>query len=434
MGDAAVDVARLHGAVAGTVTRAEAAALDTADPLGGFRDAFLPVADGSVVAYLDGNSLGRPPAATLERLDELIRGQWGTRLIRGWSEGWFELPRRLGNELAAAALGSAPDQVMLGDSTTVWLYKLLRAAVAARPGRREIVTDVGNFPTDRYVVEGIAAELGCRVRWLRPGAAAGVTVEQVRAVAGKDTAVVTLSHVAYRSAFLADMAGITAVAHEAGALVVWDLCHSAGSVPVALDECGVDFAVGCTYKYLCGGPGAPAFAYVRREHQDGLRQPIWGWIGHEDPFAMEQGYRPAAGIARLQSGTPPIVGLAGVAEGIRLVAAAGIERIRAKAVALTEMAVTLADAWLAPHGITLGSPRDPQRRGGHITLCRADAAGLARALIDAGVIVDYRPPDGIRVGLAPLSTGYEELWQAMDVMRDVVAGAGSGPSAGRQRQ
>lgn len=419
-----MDVAKLHGAVAGTMTRAEAAALDTADPLGGFRGAFLPVADGRVVAYLDGNSLGRPPAATLERLDELIRGQWGTRLIRGWSEGWFELPRRLGNELAAAALGAAPDQVVLGDSTTVWLYKLVRAAVAARPGRREIVTDVGNFPTDRYVVEGIAAELGCRVRWLRPDPAAGVTVEQVRAAVGRDTAVVTLSHVAYRSAFLADMAGITAVAHEAGALVVWDLCHSVGSVPVALDECGVDFAVGCTYKFLCGGPGAPAFAYVRRGHQDGLRQPIWGWIGHEDPFAMEQGYRPGAGIARLQSGTPPIVGLAGVAEGIRLVAAAGIERIRGKAVALTEMAVTLADAWLAPHGITLGSPRDPQRRGGHITLCHANAAALARALIDAGVIIDYRPPDGIRVGLAPLSTGYEELWQAMDVMRDVVAGVG----------
>ena len=176
--------------------------------------------------------------------------------------------------------------------------------------------------------------------------------------------------------------------------------------------------MGCTYKFLCGGPGAPAFAYVAREHQDGLRQPIQGWIGDSDPFAMEQGYRPAAGIARLQSGTPPIVGLAGVAEGIRLVAAAGIERIRAKAVALTEMAVVLSDAWLAPHGVTLGSPRDPRRRGGHVTLCRADAAALSKTLIDAGVIIDYRPPDGIRVGLSPLSTGYEELWRAMDVMRE----------------
>lgn len=407
--------------MAGEMTRAEAAALDAADPLRGFRDAFVPVADDGVVAYLDGNSLGRPPAATLERLTELVRGQWGTRLIRGWSEGWFELPYRLGDELAAAALGASPGQVVLGDSTTVWLYKLLRAAMAARPGRREIVTDVDNFPTDRYVAEGIAAELGCRVRWLRPDPAAGVTAGQVAAAVGPDTAVVTLSHVAYRSAFLADMAGITAVAHEAGALVVWDLCHSAGSVPVALDECGADFAVGCTYKFLCGGPGAPAFAYVAREHQAGLRQPIQGWIGHDDPFAMEQGYRPAAGIARLQSGTPPIVGLAGVAEGIRLVAAAGMERIRAKSVALTEMAVRLADAWLAPHGVTLGSPRDPRHRGGHITLCRADASDLARALIGAGVIIDYRPPDGIRVGLAPLSTGYEELWRAMDVMRDVAA-------------
>ena len=415
---------RPQGAVAGAMTRAEAAALDAADPLGSFRDSFLPVTDGSVVAYLDGNSLGRPPAATLDRLAGLVRGQWGTRLIRSWSEGWFEVPRQLGDELAAAALGAAPGQVILGDSTTVWLYKLLRAAVAARPGRREIVTDVDNFPTDRYVAEGIATELGCQVRWLHPDPAAGVTVEQVRAAIGPDTAVVTLSHVAYRSAFIADMAAITEAAHEAGALVLWDLCHSAGSVPVALDECGADFAVGCTYKFLCGGPGAPAFAYVAREHQDGLRQPIQGWIGDRDPFAMEQGYRPAAGIARLQSGTPPIVGLAGVAEGIRLVAAAGIERIRAKAVALTEMAVALSDAWLAPHGVTLGSPRDPGCRGGHVTLCRADAAALSKTLIDAGVIIDYRPPDGIRVGLSPLSTSYEELWRAMDVMRGLVAGAG----------
>ena len=406
------------------MTRAEAVALDAADPLGGFRDAFLPVADGSVVAYLDGNSLGRPPAATLDRLSALIRDEWGSRLIRGWSEGWFELPHRLGDELGAAALGAAPGQVILGDSTTVWLYKLLRAAMAARPGRREIVTDVDNFPTDRYVAEGIAAELGCRVRWLRPDPAAGVTPAQVRDAVGPDTAVVTLSHVAYRSAFIADMAAITAVAHEAGALTVWDLCHSAGSIPVALDECGADFAVGCTYKFLCGGPGAPAFGYVARRHTDGLRQPIQGWIGHADPFAMEQGYRPGAGIGRLQSGTPPILGLTAAAEGIRLVAEAGIERIRAKAVALTEMAVALSDAWLTPHGVTLGSPRDPRLRGGHVTLCRSDAAVLSRDLIEAGVIIDYRPPDGIRVGLSPLSTGYEELWRAMDVMRGTVSEAG----------
>jgi Aminotransferase class-V len=215
------------------ISRAGAAELDVVDPLGGFRDAFLPLADSGVVAYLDGNSLGRPPAATLDRLIELVRDQWGTRLIRSWWwDGWFELPRALGDELGAAALGAAPGQVIFGDSTTVWLYKLLRAALAARPGRREIVTNDDNFPTDRYVVEGVAAELGCTVRWLRPDPAAGVTVEQVRAAVGPDTAVVTLSHVAYRSAFLADMSAITSAVHEAGALTVWDLCHSVGAVPV----------------------------------------------------------------------------------------------------------------------------------------------------------------------------------------------------------
>jgi kynureninase len=415
-----VSVGRRPQRDAAVISRAGAAELDVVDPLGAFRGAFLPLADSGVVAYLDGNALGRPPAATLDRLIELVRDQWGTRLIRSWWDGWLELPRALGDEIGAVALGAAPGQVVFGDSTTVWLYKLLRAAMAARPGRREIVTDADNFPTDRYVVESVAAELGCTVRWLRPDPAAGVTVEQVQAVAGPDTAVVALSHVAYRSAFLADMPTITSAVHEAGALTVWDLCHSVGAVPVALDECGVDFAMGCTYKFMCGGPGAPAFAYVRTEHQRDLQQPIPGWIGHDDPFATGQAYCPAEGIARLQSGTPPIVGLAGVAEGIRLVAAGGIERIRAKAVALTEMVIELADAWLVPHGFTIRSPRDAAWRGAHIMLCHPGAARLAQALSDVGVIIDYRPPGDIRVGLAPLSTGYEELWRGMDVMREVV--------------
>ncbi|MGH3435512.1 MAG: kynureninase [Sciscionella sp.] len=395
--------------------------MDADDELGAFRATFLAPEDGSVLAYLDGNSLGRPPVSTLDRLSDLVRRQWGTRLIRSWSEGWFELPEQIGDELGSVALGAAPGQVILGDSTTVLLYKVLRAAVAARPGRREIVTDVHNFPTDRYVVEGVADELGCRIRWLWTDQAAGVTARQLADVLGTDTAVVTLSHVAYRSAYLADMGALTRLVHDAGALTVWDLCHSVGSVPVELDALGVDFAVGCTYKFLCGGPGSPAFAYVAARHQADLRQPIWGWIGRVDPFAMAQGYRPAAGMRALLSGTPPVLALAGVAEGVALVAEAGIDRIRAKAMALAEMAVALTDSWLAPHGVTLASPRDPAHRGAHVTISRHDAEDLAAELIAAGVIIDFRPPDGIRIGLAPLSTGFDELWRGMDAMRRILA-------------
>lgn len=403
-------------------TLADARALDAADPLGGFRDRFLPINDPGVVAYLDGNSLGRPPASTLDRLTQLVRDGWGTRLIRGWTEGWMELPARVGDELGAAALGAAPGQVMLGESTTVWLYKLLRAAVAARPDRHEIVTDVHNFPTDRYVVEAVARETGRVVRWLEPDPDGGVTVDQLRAVLGSDTAVVTLSHVAYQSAYLADLPALTRATHEVGSLVLWDLCHSVGAVPLALDADEVDLAVGCTYKFLNAGPGAPAFCYVRREVADELSQPIWGWIGREDPFGMAAGYQRGAGLAHFRSGTPPILGLVGVAEGVRLVAEAGIDGIRAKGVALTELAIALADAWLAPHAVQLGSPRDAARRGAHITLRRADAGELSPRLIEAGVLIDFRTPDGIRVGLSPLTTGFAELWRAMSVIREVVAG------------
>ncbi|MEV5414238.1 kynureninase [Thermopolyspora sp. NPDC052614] len=403
------------------LTLHDARRLDERDPLRSFRDRFIAPADDGLVAYLDGNSLGRPPKATWERLNSLVTREWGGRLIRAWSEGWMELPDRLGDRLGEAALGAAPGQVVIADSTSVCLYKMMRGALALRPGRTEIVTDRHNFPTDNYIVQGVAAELGLTLRWIDSDPDAGVTPDQVAAELGERTALVVLSHVAYRSAWLADLPAITALARRRGALTVWDLCHSAGCVPVRLDEWGADFAVGCTYKYLNAGPGAPAFAYVRREHQDAFRQPLWGWMGGDEPFAMEHDYRPAPGVRRVLSGTPPIVGMAGVEEGVNLVAEAGIERIHAKAVALTELVVALADEWLAPHGVRVASPRDPQRRGGHVTLARPDAADLAARLIDAGVIIDFRRPDGIRVGLSPLTTGFAETWQAMDVMRTIVA-------------
>ncbi|MBI0311563.1 kynureninase [Streptomyces javensis] len=404
----------------------DARRLDEKDPLAPFRDRFITPADDGLIAYLDGNSLGRPPKATQERLNSLLTQEWGTRLIRSWSEGWMELPERVGDALGEAALGASPGQVVIADSTSVCLYKLLRGALALRPGRTEIVTDRRNFPTDSYIVQGIADELGLTVRWIDSDPDAGVTAEELAAALTANTAVVTLSHVAYRSAWIADMAALTALAHEHGALIVWDLCHSAGSIPVHLDATGADLAVGCTYKFLNAGPGAPAFAYVRTAHQETFRQPVWGWMGEAAPFAMGHGYRPAPGARRVLSGTPPITGMIGVEEGVALTAEAGIDRIRAKGMALTEMVAELADDWLVPHGVRIASPRDPGRRGGHVTLARADAAELSQRLIAAGVVVDFRPPDGIRVGLSPLTTGFAETWRAMDVTRALAAGGASG--------
>ena len=291
------------------LTRDHAAALDAADPLGGFRTRF--VADDDLV-YLDGNSLGRLPRATLDRLRDVLENEWGTRVVRAWDEGWMELPVSIGDRLGSAVLGAAPGQVVVGDSTTVCLYKLASAALDARPDRREIVTDVDNFPTDRYVLEGLARLRGLELRWLRGDPCAGPTPAAVADLVGSRTALVTFSHVSYRSAFIASMAEINAIAHDAGALTLWDLSHSAGSVPVALDDAGADLAAGCTYKYLCGGPGAPAYVYVRRELQRELRQPIWGWLGRRDPFEMEPGYVPAGGVQGFLSGTPPVLALAAV--------------------------------------------------------------------------------------------------------------------------
>ncbi|HLI36701.1 MAG TPA: kynureninase [Streptosporangiaceae bacterium] len=407
-----------------SITLTDARRLDEQDPLKAFRERFVPPGDDGIVAYLDGNSLGRPPKATLRRLESLVRDEWGTRLIRCWDEQWMTLPERIGDQLGEVALGAAPGQVIVADSTSVCLYKLLRAAVAMRPGRGEIITDRHNFPTDRHIVQGVASELGLTVRWLEGNPDGGVTARELAAALSGQTAVVTLSHVAYRSAYLADMAALTALAHEQGALVVWDLCHSVGAVPVCLDASGADFAAGCTYKYLNAGPGAPAFLYVREDHQDAFRQPVQGWMGSAEPFAMDQPYRPASGVRRALSGTPPVTGMAALEEGVRLVAEAGIGRIRAKGMALTEMAAEIAEDWLVPLGMRIASPRDPKQRGSHVTLARADAGELSRRLIGAGVIIDFRPPDGIRIGLSPLSTGYAELWQAMAVMRDAAAAGG----------
>lgn len=407
--------------------RTDAQALDAADPLADYRRMFVGVdgdTPGTPQAYFDGNSLGRPLNATIDRIVHFVRNDWGTRLIRSWDEQWLELPHRVGDALGQVALGAAAGQTIIGDSTTVMLYKFIRAAVdfqlAKDAARTELVIDTDNFPTDRYIVEGIAAELGLSVRWIDVDRESGVTLEQLQQVLSPATNTVVLSHVAYRSGFLADAPALTRAAHEAGALILWDLCHSAGSVPVELDAWGVDLAVGCTYKYLNGGPGSPAFGYVRAELQPLMTQPIQGWIGHADPFAMGPGYAPGPGMRRFISGTVPVTGMLPMQDTIGLLAEAGIAAIREKSLALTEYAIGLSDAWLAPLGVTVASPRDGQWRGGHVTLSHPAMREVNQRLWADDVIPDYRDPHGLRIGLAPLSTSFEEVWLGMAAVRDAL--------------
>jgi len=406
---------------------AVAAALDAEDPLGPVRARF--VGTETSLVYFDGNSLGRPLRSTGARLDAFVREEWGGRLIRAWDESWMALPYALGDELGRVVLGAAPGQTIVGDSTTVLLYKLVRAAfdaqVRADPQRVELVIDRDNFPTDRFVVEGIAAERGGRIRWIDADPARGVDETALRAVLGPQTAVVVLSHVAYRSGFRADGAGLTRAAHEAGAVMLWDLCHSAGAVPVELDAWGADLAVGCTYKYLGGGPGSPAFAYVAQRHQEALTQPIQGWMGAADVFAMGPTYAPGAGMRRFISGTPPVLAMLPLQESLAVIAEAGVSAIRAKSIALTEFAVRIADDLLAPLGVTVSSPRDPDERGGHVTLSHPAMRGVTARLWAQDVIPDYREPDGLRVGLAPLSTSFAELERGMRAIADALRAEGA---------
>jgi kynureninase len=394
---------------------------DRSDGLAHFRSRFVP-SDG-LVAYFDGNSLGRPTVRSIERIQHFLTQSWAGRLIRGWDEEWMELPFTIGDRIGRVVLGAAAGQTVIGDSTTVLLYKLARAAVDAPRGsgaRTEIVLDTDNFPTDRYVLEGIAAERGLTLRWIESDPASGVTPDQVAAVVGEKTALVVLSHVAYRSGYLADAKTITRIAHDAGALVLWDLCHSVGAVPLELDRWEVDLAAGCTYKYLNGGPGSPAFAYVREDLQHVLRQPIQGWMGAADVFTMGPDYRPADGMRRFLSGTPPIVGMLAMLDTLEMIEDRGIDAVRAKSVELTEFAITLCDEWLAPMGATVASPRDPAQRGGHVTVSHPAMREVTAVLWEQGVIPDYRDPNGLRVGLSPLSTSFEETYHGMVAVRDAL--------------
>ena len=395
-----------------------AQALDSADQLASFRDRF--VHQDRDVIYLDGNSLGPLPVRTQATIAEVVDQDWGVGLVRSW-EKWIQLPRRAGDMVAEHLVGAAAGQVLVCDSVTVNLYKLACAALGARPDRDVIITDDDNFPTDRYVLEGIAAQRGCELRLIHTDTSAGVSEQALAEALDERIALVCLSHVAYRSGALADMAKLTTLVHQSGALALWDLSHSVGAVPVELDAADADMAIGCTYKYVNAGPGAPGFLYVRESLQPQLRQPIWGWFGQRNQFEMGPHYDPEPSIDAFHTGTPNIIGTVAVEEGARLLGEAGMPELRAKSVELTTYLIALADEWLVPLGFTVASPRDATRRGAHVTLRHDDAWQISQALIREGVVGDYRTPDRLRLGPVPIYATFAEVWTALDRLRDITA-------------
>ncbi|MGM9444349.1 kynureninase [Streptomyces murinus] len=404
----------------GGIPRAAAEELDAADPLAGFRDRFV-ITDPELI-YLDGNSLGRLPAATPDRLREVVEEGWGEGLVRSW-QGWIDWGARLGDRLAEHVLGARPGEVVISDSTSVNLYKLAGAALDAAPGRGTVLMDAEDFPTDRYILQGLTAQRGLRLRRLASGLDGGLDLDVLRSALDQDVALVVLSLVSYRSGALLDMAKVNELARAAGARVLWDLSHAAAAVPVDLAATGAELAVGCTYKYLNGGPGSPAFLYVCGELQAELRQPVWGWFGQREQFRMGPDYDPVSGIERFLVSTPPLLSLAAIDPALALVEEAGMARIRAKGLLLGRLVDDLADAWLAPLGFRPASPRPPERRGSHVSLYHRDAWQICQTLAaDAKVVCDYRVPDRLRIGPSPLYTRFTEVWDALARLRQVAAG------------
>jgi kynureninase len=397
-----------------------AAQMDRADPLRSFRDRF--VVDDPAVIYLDGNSLGRLPVATPGVVDNLLAHQWGARLIRSWNDGWIDAPFRIGDKIAGI-IGARMGEVVVADSTSINLYKLALAAMRARPDRHKIVTDDLNFPSDLYILHGICELLGPDYQIeivCSPDGIHGPVAEFDQAV-DEDTALVTLSHTVFKSAYTYDMAAVTERAHDAGALVLWDLSHAAGAMPVDLSGTNADLAVGCCYKYLNGGPGAPAFLYVRRDLQSALGNPLQGWMGQADMFGFDLEYEAAAGLRRFLTGTPPILSVAAIEPGIDLLLEAGIDRIRVKSVAQTDYLIALWEQELASLGFVLNTPQEPDQRGSHVSLGHPDGWRIDQALInEMQVLPDFRTPDNIRLGITPLYTTYAEIRDAVMRIKTVV--------------
>ncbi|MBP7676010.1 MAG: kynureninase [Thermoanaerobaculia bacterium] len=393
------------------ITRSVAEALDAADPLAPFRERFV-LPDGLV--YLDGNSLGALPKAAAARVAEVVAHEWGEGLVRSWNDaGWIDLPRRVGDKIARL-VGAGPGEVVCADSTSVNVFKVLSAALALRPGRSTILSEEGNFPTDLYVAEGLARllERGHRLRL--------VPRSDVRSAPDGDTAVLLLTHVDYRSGERHDLEAVTRAGHEAGALVAWDLAHSAGAMPVDLAAAGADFAVGCGYKYLCGGPGAPAFLYVAPRHQEAFRQPLSGWLGHAEPFAFEAAYRPAPGISRALCGTPPILSMSALDAALDVILAADLALVRAKSEAMTSFFVEAVEQECGA-AVRLVSPRAPTLRGSQVSFTHPDAYAVMRALISRGVVGDVRAPDVLRFGFAPLYVRFADAWETARALAEVLS-------------
>ncbi len=398
--------------------------LDAQDELRAFRDEFL--IDDPNLIYLDGNSLGRLPKRTVDYMRHAIESAWGERLIRIWNDGWINTPTELGAKIARL-VGAQPDEILVTEATSINLFKLALAALRARPDRENVVSDVFNFPSDLYILQGIIDLLGDkhRLELVQSPDSITITPDAIEAAIDANTALVCLTHVAFKSAFMYDMARVTDQAHQAGALMLWDLSHSIGAVPVDLNSSHVDLAVGCTYKYLNGGPGAPAFLYVRRDLQSLLNQPMWGWFASQDPFAFEIDFTPAPDISRYRVGTPPMLSMKALEPAIDIMIEAGIERLRAKSIQQTEYLIYLADRWLSPLGFTLGTPRQPEMRGSHVSLRHPEAYRINRALIESPppavkVVPDFRAPDNIRLGITPLYTTFSEIHQALWRMRKIL--------------
>ncbi|WP_026067615.1 kynureninase [Pusillimonas noertemannii] len=395
-----------------SMARLDPASLDAADPLAPYRERFL-LPEG--VIYLDGNSLGPASHAALAALEEAARSEWAQGLIRSWNTaGWFDMPMSAGR-LIARLVGAAAGQVAVCDSVTINLYKVLQAAMALQPGRRTIVAEAGSFPTDLYIAQGVVANVqGARLRL------AGRDADTLEELIDDDTAVVLVNHVDYRSGALRDMAGLTAKAHAAGALAIWDLCHSAGALEIELDACEADFAVGCTYKYLNCGPGAPAFVYVASRHHAQLRQPLSGWWGHARPFEFETDYAPASGIKAFLTGTPPMLSLRALMGALADWNDVDMGQLREKSVRLTQYFMDLVEDRCAAHGLVSITPRDPGARGSQVSLRFEHAYPAMQALIAKGVIGDFRAPDVMRFGFTPLYISFSDVARAVEILKEVL--------------
>jgi kynureninase len=402
-------------------SRAFAENLDSQDPLALFRSRFV-ILDPDLI-YLDGNSLGRLTQASHVRLTCLVEEEWSRNLIRGWNAGWWQAPIRVGEKIARL-VGAAPGQVVVCDTVSINLFKLAAAAMALRPDRSIIITDALNFPSDLYILQGLTRQLGNRHTIIRIGSQDGDITPDLEALTSAiddSTALVTLSHVTFKSGYLYDMTTITELAHRHGALVLWDLSHSAGALPVALDDCNADFAIGCTYKYLNGGPGSPAFLYVRKDLQEQVLSPIWGWWGRAAPFDFDLDYAPAAGVERFLSGSQPILSMLTMEAALDPLLEAGMEAVRVKSVLLSEYLISLAGTLLTPLGFSLGSPRDSQMRGSHVSLRHPEGYRINRSLIEEmNVLPDFRAPDNLRLGLTPLYTTFCDVWEGLERIRRVV--------------